>query len=237
MLEINNIDVYYGNIQALSDVSINIEAGKIVVLIGANGAGKTTIIKTITGLLKPVTGTIKLEGVDITGMTGDKIVNMGIAHSPEGRRLFGEMTVRENLKMGAYRLKLGKKQLDDEIEKICSLFPILREREKQPSAVLSGGEQQMLSIGRALMAKPKMMLFDEPSMGLAPVITKEIFNIIKDLNKRGITILLVEQNAYMALSIADFAYVLENGRITLSDTGKNMLENRDIKQFYLGGRD
>lgn len=219
MLEINNIDVYYGVIHALKNISLRVDEGEIVTLIGANGAGKTTTLKTITGLIQPKNGSICFEGNRIDGRDTQEIVKIGISHVPEGRRVFQDMTVMENLELGAF-LRKDKNGIRKDLEMIYSRFPILKNRSKQRAGTLSGGEQQMLAIGRALLSKPKLLLMDEPSMGLAPLLVNEIFSIIKEINNTGTTILLVEQNANMALSIAHRAYVLEIGSITLEGPGQ-----------------
>ncbi|MGI5920360.1 MAG: ABC transporter ATP-binding protein [Syntrophomonadaceae bacterium] len=234
MLKVKDIDVYYGAIHALKKLSIEVEQGSIVTLIGANGAGKTTTLKSISGLLKPKNGSILFKGVEITKVAPEKIVGMGISQVPEGRRVFPSMSVLENLEMGAY-LRKDKKGIDDDMENVFNRFPRLKERRKQLAGTLSGGEQQMLAIGRALMARPQLMLMDEPSMGLAPLLVKEIFEIIKDINARGTTILLVEQNAHMALSIASKAYVIETGEIVLQGTADQLLKSEEVKKAYLGG--
>ncbi|CAH0135095.1 High-affinity branched-chain amino acid transport ATP-binding protein LivF [Peribacillus sp. Bi96] len=234
MLNIEDINVYYGNIQALKGISLSINEGEIVTLIGANGAGKSTMLKTISGLLKPKQGKIIYEGQSIGGKAAQSIVKMGISHVPEGRRVFANMTVEENLQLGAY-LRKDKAGIKQDMEKVYELFPRLLERLKQQSGTLSGGEQQMLAMGRALMAKPRLLLLDEPSMGLAPLLVKQIFNIIEEINKTGTTILLVEQNANLALSIADRAYVVETGRIVLSGKSEELTASEEIKNAYLGG--
>ncbi|MFE4704814.1 ABC transporter ATP-binding protein [Peribacillus simplex] len=234
MLKIEDINVYYGNIQALKGVSLSINEGEIVTLIGANGAGKSTMLKSISGLLKPKQGKIIYEGQSIGGKAAQSIVKMGISHVPEGRRVFANMTVEENLQLGAY-LRKDKAGIKQDMEKVYELFPRLLERLKQQSGTLSGGEQQMLAMGRALMAKPRLLLLDEPSMGLAPLLVKQIFNIIEEINKTGTTILLVEQNANLALSIADRAYVVETGRIVLSGKSEELTASEEIKNAYLGG--
>lgn len=234
MLQINEIDVYYGAIHALKKLSFEVEAGNIVTLIGANGAGKTTTLKTISGLLRAKNGSIRFNNQDITKTAPEKIVGMGLSQVPEGRRVFPTMSVMENLEMGAY-LRKDKKGIADDMENVFSRFPRLQERQKQLAGTLSGGEQQMLAIGRALMARPSLMLMDEPSMGLAPLLVKEIFSIIKEINERGTTILLVEQNAHMALSIADRAYVIETGEIVLKGSAQELLNSEDVKKAYLGG--
>jgi branched-chain amino acid transport system ATP-binding protein len=234
MLEIKNINVHFGVIHALKDVSLTVNDGEIVTLLGANGAGKTTTLRTISGLKKPTSGEILLNGVNITEISAQERVKMGISHVPEGRRVFPTMTVLENLELGAY-LRKDKAAIAKDLQMVYERFPILADREKQAAGTLSGGEQQMLAIGRALMSRPKILFLDEPSMGLAPLLVHEIFNIIKDINKAGTTILLVEQNASMALQIADRAYVLETGSIVLSGKGEDLIQSEDIKKAYLGG--
>ncbi|MDY3861249.1 MAG: ABC transporter ATP-binding protein [Ruminococcus sp.] len=232
MLKIDNINVYYGQIHALKDVSLEVKQDEIVALIGANGAGKTTTLRTVSGLLRSKTGSITLMGEDISKTRPDKLVSKGLAHVPEGRHVFLQMTVQENLEMGAYT---NKAYLKEGIEDVFSRFPRLKHRKNQIAGTLSGGEQQMLAMGRALMSKPKLLMLDEPSMGLAPILVQQIFDIIAELHKAGTTILLVEQNAEMALQIADRAYVLESGRIKLSGTGKELASSDEIKKAYLGG--
>lgn len=234
MLKVEGIDVFYGNIQALKDVSLEINEGEIVTLIGANGAGKSTMLKTISGLLKPKRGKIRFLDNEIGGKAAQSIVKMGISHVPEGRRVFANMTVAENLELGAY-LRKDKEGIKSDLEKVYELFPRLKERIKQQSGTLSGGEQQMLAMGRALMARPRLLLLDEPSMGLAPLLVKQIFNIIQEISETGTTIMLVEQNANLALSIADRAYVVETGRIVLSGNAEEMNASEEIKMAYLGG--
>ncbi|MEH7490917.1 ABC transporter ATP-binding protein [Neobacillus niacini] len=234
MLKIEDINVYYGNIHALKGVSLDINEGEIVTLIGANGAGKSTLLKTISGLLKPKNGSILFEGQSISGKVAQSIVKQGLSHVPEGRRVFANMSVEENLELGAY-LRKDKQGIKDDFEKVFNLFPRLLERRKQMSGTLSGGEQQMLAMGRALMARPKLLLLDEPSMGLAPLLVKTIFRIIEEINKSGTTILLVEQNANMALSIADRAYVIETGKIVLSGSSDELNQSDQIRMAYLGG--
>lgn len=234
MLEIKNLDVYYGVIHALKDISIEVNQGEIVTLIGANGAGKTTTLRTISGLIKPKNGTILFNGEDIKDISAQEVVKKGLSHVPEGRHVFPDMTVLENLELGAY-LRRDKKNIKEDMKNVFSRFPILEKRLKQNAGTLSGGEQQMLAIGRALMSRPKLLLMDEPSMGLAPLLVKEIFSIIEDINKQGTTILLVEQNAHMALSIAHRAYVLETGSIVIKGTGKELAQSEEIKKAYLGG--
>lgn len=234
MLKVKDINVYYGAIHALKTLSIDVEQGSIVTLIGANGAGKTTTLKTISGLLRPKTGSITFKNNDLIKVAPEKIVALGISHVPEGRRVFSTMSVLENLEMGAY-LRKDKKAMQDDLENVFTRFPRLKERRKQLAGTLSGGEQQMLAIGRALMARPDLLLMDEPSMGLAPLLVKEIFEIIKDINAKGTTILLVEQNAHMALSIAHQAYVIETGQIVLQGSAETLMNSPEVKKAYLGG--
>lgn len=234
MLKVEDINVYYGNIHALKGVSLEINEGEIVTLIGANGAGKSTLLKTISGLLKPKQGKIVFEGKQIAGKAAQTIVKQGISHVPEGRRVFANMTVGENLELGAY-LRKDKKGIKQDMEMVYDLFPRLLERLKQQAGTLSGGEQQMLAMGRALMAKPRLLLLDEPSMGLAPLLVKTIFRIIEEINVSGTTVLLVEQNANLALSIADRAYVMETGRIVLSGNAEELTSSEKVKMAYLGG--
>ena len=233
MLTVENLNVYYGNIHAVKDVSFSVEDGEIVTLIGANGAGKSTILKTISGLLHSKTGDITFGGHSIKSTAPHKIVQSGIAHVPEGRRVFARMSVEENLQMGAFTQSLGS--IDDSLEDVYRRFPRLKERRKQVAGTLSGGEQQMLAMGRALMSRPKLMMMDEPSMGLAPILVEQIFDIIRELNETGSTILLVEQNALMALSIANRGYVLETGKIVLAAEADELLHNEAVKKAYLGG--
>lgn len=234
MLEIKGLNVHYGVIHALKDVDLVVNDGEIVSLIGANGAGKTTLLHAISGILKTTSGIIMLNGVELNKKSAKDIVVSGITQVPEGRRIFSGMSVYENLMMGAY-LRKDKEQIKKDLENIYERFPILKERSNQDASTLSGGEQQMLAMGRALMAKPKILLLDEPSMGLAPILVKEIFKIIKDIHAQGTTVLLVEQNARMALSIADRAYVLETGKIVLSGTGEELSNSEEIQKAYLGG--
>ncbi|MFC4411739.1 ABC transporter ATP-binding protein [Chungangia koreensis] len=234
MLSVKDIDVYYGNIHALKGLSLDVNEGEIVTLIGANGAGKTTLLKTLSGLLKPKNGTIHYMNESIVGKQAQTIVKAGISHVPEGRRVFATMSVEENLELGAYSRK-DKNGIEKDMAKVYETFPRLHERRKQLSGTLSGGEQQMLAMGRAIMAKPKLLLLDEPSMGLAPLMVQTIFRIVEEINKEGTTILLVEQNANMALSVANRAYVIETGRVTLSGTAKELQASDDIKMAYLGG--
>ena len=239
MLKIENLHVNYGGIQALRGISLEVPDGKIVTLIGANGAGKSTTLRTIRGLVKASEGSIKWvtdenpEGEELLGKPIDKIIGTGISMSPEGRRVFPDMTVLENLKIGAY-LRKDKAEIEKDIQWVYSLFPRLEERSWQLAGTLSGGEQQMLAVGRALMSRPKLMMLDEPSLGLAPLVVQDIFSIIREINRQGVTVLLIEQNANMALKIADQAYVLETGNITLSGTGAELLANEDVKAAYLG---
>jgi branched-chain amino acid transport system ATP-binding protein len=233
MLKVDRINVYYGAIHAIKDVSLEVNEGEIVTLIGANGAGKSTVLKTVSGLLRTKTGEINFMGGNITSLAPHKIVERGLAQVPEGRRIFLQMTVQENLEMGAYTRPAG--DLEEDLKKVHAIFPRLLERRRQVAGTLSGGEQQMLAMGRALMSHPKLLMLDEPSMGLAPILVEQIFSIIKEMNKAGTTILLVEQNAQMALSIADRAYVLETGSIAISGTGKQLSESDKIRKAYLGG--
>lgn len=233
MLEVKDIEVYYGMIQAIKGISFEVNEGEVIALIGANGAGKTTTLHTITGLLQPKKGSILFEGKDITKIPAHKIVSLGMAHVPEGRRVFAELTVYENLKMGAYTRK-DKAEIQETLEMVYKRFPRLEERKNQLAGTLSGGEQQMLAMGRALMSHPKIIVMDEPSMGLSPIFVNEIFKIIQDVSKSGTTVLLVEQNAKKALSIADRAYVLETGKIVLEGDAKELLNNDSIKKAYLG---
>ena len=234
MLEVRDLEVYYGVIQALKGISFDVNQGEIVALIGANGAGKTTTLHTVTGLLSARSGHIMYEGTEITKIPGYKLVSMGIAHVPEGRRVFSTLTVLQNLKLGAYTRK-DKAEMDATLNMIYQRFPRLKERVNQPAGTLSGGEQQMLAMGRALMSNPKLLMLDEPSMGLAPILVEQIFDIIKNLHKAGTTILLVEQNAQAALSVADRGYVLETGKIVTTGTGAELLASPAIKKAYLGG--
>ena len=233
MLEIKDLHVSYGGIQALRGVSLNVPDGKIVTLIGANGAGKSTLMRTISGLVKAQSGSILWNGQELLGKPIDRIVSSGIAMSPEGRRVFADLTVLENLKIGAY-LRKDKAETEKDLEWVYSLFPRLKERSWQSAGTLSGGEQQMLAVGRALMSKPKLLMLDEPSLGLAPIVVREIFDIIRTVNQQGITVLLNEQNANMALKVADYAYVLETGTLTLSGTGAELLADENVKAAYLG---
>lgn len=234
MLSINNLVVNYGMINAVRDVTFEVNQGEIVTLIGANGVGKTTILRTISGLVKSASGEISYEGENITTYSPRKIVASGIAHVPEGRHVFKGMTVLENLEMGSF-LRNDKEGIQEDIDRVFDHFPILKERVNQDAATLSGGEQQMLAMGRALMAKPRLILLDEPSMGLAPLFIKEIFNIIELIKSEGTTVLLIEQNAKMALTVADRGYVLETGKIVLSGTGEELLNSDEVQKAYLGG--
>ena len=233
MLELNRINTFYGKIQALRDVSLKVEDGEIVTLIGANGAGKSTTLMSICGVIHPRSGEILFDGKPIQQLPAPEIVKRGISQVPEGRLIFPELTVRENLDLGAF-LRTDKKGIADDMEYVFQLFPILRERVSQTGGTLSGGEQQMLAVGRALMSRPKIIMMDEPSLGLAPLIVRDIFQIIREINKQGVTILLIEQNANMALKIADLAYVLETGTITMSGTGAELLADEKVKEAYLG---
>jgi branched-chain amino acid transport system ATP-binding protein len=233
LLELENIHSYYGHIHALQGIQLRVEEGEIVTLIGANGAGKSTTLRTISGLIKPRQGSVQLEGKEINGLPPHKIVEMGVGHVPEGRGIFPRLTVRENLEMGAYTIK-DQADVTQRMEFVFELFPRLKERLDQKGGTLSGGEQQMLATARGLMLKPRILLMDEPSMGLAPVLVEAIFNVISSLNKQGTTILLVEQNALMALSVAHRGYVLQSGRIVVSDTAENLKKNEMVRAAYLG---
>lgn len=233
MLKVDDLHVAYGGIEALKGISLEVPDGKIVTLIGANGAGKSTLLRTIMGLEKPTKGNITYNDQDITGLNSQKIVTSGITLVPEGRRVFPNLTVLENLKIGAY-LRNDTAEIEKDIKWIYEMFPRLEERSWQLAGTLSGGEQQMLALGRALMCRPKVIMMDEPSLGLAPLVIKDIFYIIQDINRRGMTILLIEQNANMALKVADIAYVLETGKITLTGSGAELLENPEVKAAYLG---
>ena len=234
LLEVKGLEVYYGVIQALKGIDFEVNEGEIVTLIGANGAGKTTTMQSVIGLIPPKAGTVSFEGKEITHLPCHKIVSLGMSQVPEGRRVFQELTVYQNLLMGAY-IQKDKKAIKEDIEKIYARFPRLEERKNQIAGTLSGGEQQMRAMGRALMSRPKLLMLDEPSMGLSPLLVDEVFTIIKDLNKEGTTVLLVEQNAGKSLAISDRAYVLENGRIVLSGTGEELLQSEEVKKAYLGG--
>ena len=233
MLEVKDLEVYYGVIQAIKGVSFQVNQGEVIALIGANGAGKTTILHTVTGLLSPKRGSVVFEGKEITKVPAHKIVSMGMAHVPEGRRVFADLSAYENLKMGAYTRE-DKKEIEESLANVYKRFPRLEERKNQMAGTLSGGEQQMLAMGRALMSKPKIILMDEPSMGLSPIMVNEIFDIIRAVSESGTTVLLVDQNAKKALSIADRAYVLETGNIVLEGKAEDLLENDSIKKAYLG---
>jgi branched-chain amino acid transport system ATP-binding protein len=233
MLKVTDLQVYYGVIQAIKGISFEVNEGEVIALIGANGAGKTTILHTITGLVEAKGGTVEFEGTNITKMPGHKIVTLGMAHVPEGRRVFAELTVLENLKLGAYTRK-DKNEIEASLQTVYKRFPRLEERKNQLAGTLSGGEQQMLAMGRALMSRPKIILMDEPSMGLSPIFVNEIFDIIKEVSAGGTTVLLVEQNAKKALSIADRAYVLETGKIVLEGDAKELMNDESVKKAYLG---
>lgn len=233
MLEVKDLEVYYGVIQAIKGISFEVNKGEVIALIGANGAGKTTTLHTVTGLISPKKGHVTFEGKDITKVPAHKIVSMGMAHVPEGRRVFAELSVYENLRMGAYTRK-DKNEIEESLANVYKRFPRLEERKNQMAGTLSGGEQQMLAMGRALMSKPKIILMDEPSMGLSPILVNEIFDIIRAVSESGTTVLLVEQNAKKALAIADRAYVLETGKIVLEGNAKDLLEDDSIKKAYLG---
>lgn len=233
MLEIKDIEVYYGMIQAIKGISFEVNEGEVIALIGANGAGKTTILHTITGLLSPKKGSVIFEGKDITKIPAHKIVSLGMAHVPEGRRVFAELSVYENLKMGAYTRK-DKGEIAQTLEMVYKRFPRLQERKNQLAGTLSGGEQQMLAIARSLMSRPKLLMLDEPSLGLAPVVVDEVYKIIREISTEGTTILLIEQNATRALNVADRAYILSNGTIELSGTGKELAANDEVRKAYLG---
>ncbi len=233
MLEVKNIEVYYGVIQAIKGISFDVNEGEVIALIGANGAGKTTTLQTITGMLSPKSGEVMFEGVDITKIPGHKIVSMGMAHVPEGRRVFSQLSVLENLRMGAYTRK-DKAEVEKTLQSVYKSFPRLEERQNQAAGTLSGGEQQMLAMGRALMSQPKLICMDEPSMGLSPILVDEIFNIIREISAAGTTVLLVEQNAKKALSIADRAYVLETGNIVLEGKASELMTNEQVRKAYLG---
>jgi branched-chain amino acid transport system ATP-binding protein len=232
MLDIKNIDVFYGDVQVLRDVSFDVNEGELVAVIGANGAGKTTLLKTISGLLKPRKGSITFEGRDISALEAHLVVDAGVVQVPEGRLLFPEMTVRENLEMGAYLLD-SKEEFEERMQSVCELFPTLKERARQTAGTLSGGERQMLTIGRALMASPKLIMFDEPSLGLAPMLVEQIFELITEISE-DLTVLLVEQNVRHSCQISDRALVLENGSVVLQGPGPDMLENDHVRQAYLG---
>ena len=232
MLNVTNINVYYGNIHALHDMTFHVDDGEIVSLIGANGAGKSTTLNTIAGLLKPRQGSIAFAGMPVDGTSASRMVYTGLSLCPEGRRIFQHLTVKENLEMGAY--SRPNEEIDPSMERVYGFFPRLKEREKQIAGTLSGGEQQMLAMGRALMSKPRLMMLDEPSMGLAPILVEQIFDIIRDMNAAGTTILLVEQNAQMALSVAHRAYVMETGRITMEGDADELMHDDNVRKAYLG---
>ena len=234
MLNIQDLHTRYGSFLALKNLSLTVHKGEIVTLLGANGAGKTTLLKTISGLLKPYAGSLMFEGRRIDSLPPNEIVRLGIAHCPEGRKLFPDMTVRKNLQLGAFTRLKDKQGVDQSIKEVLELFPILRERARQSAGTLSGGEQQMLSMGRALMTNPKLFLLDEPSLGLAPMVVRSLFETIRKINEKGMTIFLVEQNASLALQVAHQGYVIENGRIVLVDSSLNLLNNEKVKQAYLG---
>lgn len=233
MLEVKDLEVHYGVIKAIKGISFEVKEGEVIALIGANGAGKTTVLHTISGLLTPSKGSVSFEGKDITKVPAYKIVSLGMAHVPEGRRVFAQLTVLENLKLGAYTRK-DKNEMEETLNMVYERFPRLKERKNQVAGTLSGGEQQMLAMGRALMSHPKLILMDEPSMGLSPILVEEIFKIIRDISASGTTVLLVEQNAKKALAIADRAYVLETGNITLSGDAKKLMNDESVKKAYLG---
>lgn len=236
MLKVQGLDVNYGYIQALKGVSLNVSKGEMVTLVGANGAGKSTLLKTICGLLAPRGGSITLNGIEISGWPTERIVRMGLALVPEGRQVFGPLSVKDNLILGAYTIlgKLSKAELKSDLARIFEIFPVLQERRRQLAGTLSGGEQQMLAIGRALMSRPKILLLDEPALGLAPLVVKEIFRVIKELRDQGISVLLVEQNARAALKVADRGYIMEVGSVVLEDTSARLLANEQVKRAYLG---
>ena len=235
LLTITNLEVCYGVISALQDVSVEIIKGEIVTLIGANGAGKTTLLRTISGLIRPTRGSIRFEDAkELVALPAHQIVHLGISHAPEGRQIFPHLSIRDNLLLGAYQQR-DKNKIRADLDHACSLFPVLSERKDQRAGTLSGGEQQMLAIARALMSHPKLLLLDEPSLGLAPLVVRKIFHIIKEINAEGTTIFLVEQNAHMALTVAHRGYVLQTGRVILSDTAPNLLQHPDVKKAYLGG--
>jgi branched-chain amino acid transport system ATP-binding protein len=234
MLEIDGIEAYYGRVRALANVSLEVDTGEVVALIGSNGAGKTTTLRTISGLLHPATGSIRFDGHDITGVPAARRVQLGICHVPEGRRLFPRMTVDDNLTLGSYTRRDGSGPVQQDRQRVFELFPRLRERQSQIAGTLSGGEQQMLAIGRALMSQPKVLMMDEPSLGLAPILVETIFQIVAEINQQGIPILLVEQNAHKALAVAHRAYVLETGSIVQTGTGKELLQSEDVAKAYLG---
>jgi branched-chain amino acid transport system ATP-binding protein len=233
MLEVEGIDAHYGRIKALDGVSLRVEEGEIVTLIGANGAGKTTTLRSISALVHPTAGAIRFDGQDIMKLTPDEVVRRGVGHSPEGRRVFARMTVRENLELGAYS-RSSKSEFDEDYERVLAIFPRLKERIAQKSGTLSGGEQQMLAMARALMSRPRLLMLDEPSLGLSPILVQTIFGVIREINARGTTVLLIEQNARQALSIASRGYVLEVGKIVYEDTAANLIASEAVQQAYLG---
>lgn len=233
VLEVNDVHTYYGNIHALKGVTIKVQPGEIVTLIGSNGAGKSTTLKTISGILKPAKGNVTFEGNRIDQVPPDEVVKLGIAQSPEGRRIFSRMTVLENLEMGAFARK-DRANVKSDMDRVFDLFPRLKERLNQKGGTMSGGEQQMLAIGRAMMSRPKVLLLDEPSMGLSPILVETIFDVVRDINKQGTTILLVEQNALMALQVANRGYVLQTGQIVMEDSGANLLKSEMVRKAYLG---
>ncbi len=236
MLELDGLNAYYGAIQALKGVSISVKDGQIVSIIGANGAGKTTLLRSISGLMASKKGRILYDDRDISGLPASDIVRLGVCQVPEGRQIFAHLTVIDNLRLGAYLyfMRGNRKEIDDQLERIFTIFPVLKERPKQVAGTLSGGEQQMLAIGRALMSRPRLLLLDEPSMGLAPLVVREIFRVIRELHQAGTTLLLVEQNARVALRIASYGYVLETGEVVIEGETKNLLENEEVKRAYLG---
>jgi branched-chain amino acid transport system ATP-binding protein len=234
MLELQGVDTFYGPSQVLNNVSLQVNQGEVVCLLGANAAGKTTTMKTIFGIVRPRRGVVTFEGQPISGTSTDSIIGKGLALVPEGRRVFSRMSVHENLEMGAY-MRNNRSELESDIARVYTLFPRLKERDKQLSGTMSGGEQQMLAIGRALMSRPRLMCMDEPSMGLSPILVQTVFDTIEEIRKQGVTIFVVEQNAFMALNVADRGYVLQQGRIVLSDTAKNLLDNDLVRRAYLGG--
>ena len=234
LLRVEALDVYYGAVHALKGVTLGAQPGEIVTLIGANGAGKSTLLRTLSGLIRARSGKIEFDGRDLTRLPAHEIVALGVSQSPEGRMVFANLTVEDNLELGAYRRK-DRAGIRADRDQVYQLFPRLLERRKQPAGTLSGGEQQMLAIGRALMSRPRLLLLDEPSLGLAPLLVREIFKTIREINKRGVTVLLVEQNAHMALSIAGRGYVLETGHVRFEDEARRLLENEDVKRAYLGG--
>jgi len=234
MLSIEKLDVYYGAVHALKGVTLHADAGEIVTLIGANGAGKTTLLRAISGLIRPRAGVIQLEGRDISRVPPHEIVGLGISHAPEGRMVFANLSVQDNLEMGAYR-RNDRAKIREDFDEMYTLFPRLKERRRQTAGTLSGGEQQMLAIARALMSRPRLLLLDEPSLGIAPILVREIIRTIREINQRGVTVLLVEQNAHLALSIAARGYVLETGHVRFEDEARRLLQNEDVKKAYLGG--